>query len=128
MKKLLLLTLVLSGCVHVSKSVLVDRSDQPVPMEEVNVVFDNDDVPDACERVALLQAAASEDFTDQRELADKFKKEAGKLGANTVYVQESYASTRASTSLFESGADTEFDAEAFWCPAEATDVASTGGG
>lgn len=128
MKKLLLLTLVLSGCVHVSKSVLVDRSDQPVPMEEVSVVFDNADVPDACERVALLHAAASEDFTDQRELADKFKKEAGKLGANTVYVQESYASTRASTSLFASGSDTEFDAEAFWCPGQAAGVASADGG
>lgn len=116
MKKLLLLTMALSGCVHVSKSVIVDRSDQPVPMEEVNVVFDNDDVPDACERVAFMHANASEDFTDQRELADKFKKEAGKLGANTVYVQESYASSQASTSLFESGSDTEFDAEAFWCP------------
>lgn len=116
MKRLLLLSLALTGCIHVSKSVLVDRSDQPVPEENVQVLFGDEEVPEACERVALLQAAASEDFTDRQELAQKLKKEAGKLGANVVIVQEAYGRAGAGSSVFDSGSDTEFDAEAYWCP------------
>lgn len=117
MKKLLLLAVVLSGCVHVNKSVLVDRSDRPVPKEEVQVFFDRDDMPETCQRVAYLHAAASEDFTNETKLADKLKDEAGKLGANAVSVHEAYgAASRASTSLFDSGSDREFEAVAFWCP------------
>lgn len=125
MKKLLLLTLVLTGCVHVNRSVLVDRSDQPVPKEEVQVFFDRDAIPETCERVALLHASASEDFTNERKLADKFRGEAGKLGANAVNVREAYTARRASTSLFDSGSAREFDAVAYWCPDGTGEVAGT---
>ena len=119
MKRLLLLTLALAGCIHVNKSVLVDRSDQPVDPEDVQVFFDREAMPESCERVAYLHAAASEDFTNDTKLVNKFKTEAGKLGANAVKVQEAYAaSSRASSSLFDSGGDREFDAEAYWCPAD----------
>ena len=123
MKRLLLLTLALAGCIHVNKSVVVDRSDRPVPEDEVQVFFDRDEMPESCQRVAFLHAAASEDFTNERKLVAKFKEEAGKLGANAVKVQEAYgSSSRASSSLFDSGSDREFDAEAFWCP-DGTDLA-----
>lgn len=112
---LLLLVLMLSGCVHVSKSVLVDRSDQPVPREDVQVFFNRDQISETCERVAYLHASASEDFSSERKVVDKFKKEAGKLGANAVTVREAYGGSRASSSLFDSRSDREFDAEAFWC-------------
>ena len=116
MRKLLILTLVASGCVHMSKEVLVDRSSQPVPREDVRVVFDDDDVPESCERVAYLLAAASTELADQDDVLDKFRKEAGKLGANLVMVQQAYGSSRPSSSVFDSGGDTEFDGEAYWCP------------
>lgn len=115
MKRLLLLTLVLAGCVHVSKDVLVDRSGQPVPQENVQVFFRDDQVPEACERVAYLHASASEDFSNEGKVFDKFRKEAGKLGANAVSVREAYGGSRPSSSLFDSGSDREYDAEAFWC-------------
>jgi hypothetical protein len=119
MKRLLLFTLVLSGCVHVSKDVFVDRSDQPVPQEEVRVYFRGDPLPETCERVAYLHASASEDFSHEGKVVDKFKKEAGKLGANAVTVREAYGSSRSNPSVFDSLSDREFDAEAFWCSAGA---------
>ncbi len=128
MRKLILLTFVLSGCVHVNKSVLVDRSDQPVPKEEVQVFFDRDEMPATCERIAYLHASASEDFTNETKLVEKFQAEAGKLGANAVSVQEAYGSgSRASSSVFDSGSDREYDGVAFWCPDD-TDLANADGG
>lgn len=115
MKRLLLLAFVLSGCVHVSKDVLMDRSDQPVPRENVQVFLAGDEVPAACERVAYLHASASEDFSNEGKVLDKFRKEAGKLGANAVSVRQAYGGSRPSSSLFDSGSDREYDAEAFWC-------------
>lgn len=112
---LLILTIVLVGCVHMTKDVLVDRSDQPVPQEDVRFVADSDAVPDSCELVAYLYGAASEDFSSEQKVVDKFKKQAGKLGANLVTVQEAYGSSGPSSSVLDSGGDTEFDGEAYWC-------------
>ncbi len=117
MRMLLLFTLALSGCVHVNKDVVMDRSSQPVPQEQVKVYFLGDELPETCERVAYLYASASDELSDERKVVDKFKKEAGKLGANAVTVREVYGSTERNTSVFNSPSAKEFDAEAFWCSA-----------
>lgn len=115
LKRLLPLVLALSGCVSVNESVLVDRSSQPVPMDDVQVLTSSRQLPESCERVAYLDASASESFNDTDDVVAKLKKTAGKLGANVVTVQETYG-TRANSSMFDSHADREFEAEAFWCP------------
>ncbi|MEJ2502273.1 MAG: hypothetical protein P8177_02990 [Gemmatimonadota bacterium] len=120
MKRLLLVTLVLSGCVHVSKDVLVDRSDQPIPQESVEVYARSEQVPETCELLAYLHASASEDFSDEAEVVDEFREKAGKLGANAVTVRQSYGRTRPS-SVFDSPSAQEYEAEAFWCSEGAGD-------
>ena len=120
MKKLLpiVLLLVLSGCVHMSRSVLVDRSDQPVPSEDVAVFFPVDRMPETCERVAELHASASKELTSEEKVVGEFKKEAGKLGANAVRVRKAYSGfgSLGSSSIYDSQSAREFDGEAFWCP------------
>ncbi|MDX1675413.1 MAG: hypothetical protein R3314_11520 [Longimicrobiales bacterium] len=126
MRKLLILALAASGCVHMSRDVLVDRSSHPVPQEDVRVVFDDDDIPEGCERIAYLLASASTELADENDVMKKFRKEAGKLGANLVMVQQAYGSSRPSASVFDSGGDTEFDGEAYWCPDGEAGGSSTG--
>lgn len=118
MKSLLPLVLLLSGCVHMSRSVLLDRSSAPVPAEQVRVVSVADSIPHGCERVADLHASASKELSSDEKVIGKFKQEAGKLGANVVRVGEGYSSfhSLASSSIFDSQDAREFDGEAFWCP------------
>jgi len=46
-----------------------------------------DTIPDACERVALLHASGDEDLTDEGQMIDKLREEAGKLGANALHLR-----------------------------------------
>ncbi len=100
MRRALLLTLLLVGCVHVNKSVLMDRSAYPLPMMDVSVFLPGDWIPDSCERVAILHASG--DYTNESQMLDKLREEAGKLGANAVH--------------FQRISDGDADAFALWCP------------
>ena len=79
---------VLSGCVSVNKSVL-DASflDRPVPREEVRVFFADDELPPHV-RMAILNARGDSEFTNQAQMIDKLREEAGRLGANAVVLDE----------------------------------------
>ena len=88
MPRYLLLLVVFAGCVTVSKSVIMDRSNTAVPGEDVYVFLASDIVPDSCERVALLHASGAEDFT------------AGRVAAK----------------VFDTNADRDEAAVALWCP------------
>ena len=114
MYRLLLIPLLVSGCVHVSKNVVVDRSNQPVPQENVEVYSRSEQLPDGCELVAYLHASASDDFSDEAEVVEKFRKQAGELGANAVTVRKAYGAKTRSSSVFDSPSASEVDAEAFW--------------
>lgn len=118
MKKVLLLALVVSGCVHVNKDVVADRSDRPVPQESVQVFRFGDELPEECTRVAYLHVSASKDFSDRDKVVAKFRTEAGKLGANAVVVSEAFSATRRGSSFFSSPSAKEYDGEAFWCQAD----------
>jgi hypothetical protein len=119
MYRLLLVTLLISGCVHVSKNVVIDRSDQPILQDDVEVYSRAEQVPAECELVAYLHASASDDFSDEAEVVEKFRKQAGELGANAVMVRKAWANGSARpASVFASPSSNEFDAEAFWCSPE----------
>lgn len=78
----------LAGCVTVSKSVLSRAHiGEPVPQDDVQVYFADDTVP-AHERVAILSAEGDDSLTDQADMIDKLRKEAGKLGANAIILGE----------------------------------------
>jgi hypothetical protein len=82
------LTLLLSACVTVNKTVL-DRSFMaaPVAKEAVHIYLPGDEVPEHT-RIAILHAAGDVELTDESEMIDKLREEAGKLGANAIVMGE----------------------------------------
>ena len=82
------LPLLLSGCVTVNRSVLSqERIPYPVEMMQVTVYFADDTIP-THQRIAILNARGPEDFTDESDMIDKLREEAGKLGANAIILNE----------------------------------------
>ena len=87
MKKIAVAALLVStACIGVKRAVMVDRSDHPVPLEEVTVFLPDDEVPGDCERMALL-AAAGDMGRDFGDLLHELRREAGRLGANAIHIQ-----------------------------------------
>ena len=85
MRKTILLAIILAAaCVSVGKSVL-DTSFQvnPVAKEDVFVYVEGDNIPEHT-RVALLDAKGDTNLTDEGDLLNKLRDEAGKLGANAI--------------------------------------------
>lgn len=124
MKRALLFLLVLTSCVQVSKSVL-DHSfaSAPVPREGVNVLLASvgDEIPEACTRVAILHGSGPEEWTDEGDMINKLREEAGKVGANTLFIQNMVdpgTGERIVSAIFETEADRDPDAIALFCPAE----------
>ncbi|MFC1791055.1 hypothetical protein ACFL0I_01135, partial [Gemmatimonadota bacterium] len=68
----------------VNKSIL-DASFQasPVPAGEVKVFFATDTLPPHT-RIAILNASGDADFSNESQMIDKLREEAGKLGANAI--------------------------------------------
>lgn len=86
-EKIMIAALVVTtACIGVKRAVAVDLSDHPVPLEEVTVFLPDDEVPEDCERTAVLAAAGNlrRDFGD---LLHELRKEAGELGANAIHIQ-----------------------------------------
>lgn len=105
--------LAISGCVSVNKSVLMTGLD-PVPMNEVQVYFDGDEIPDHS-RVAILHAAGSDGWTNPSQMIDKLRKEAGKLGANAIVllgIKEPTAGERLVNAILGQSTDGERTGEA----------------
>ena len=108
-----------TACVTVSKSVLMDRSFAPVPLRDVYVFLPEDETPEDCERVALLSASGEVDWTDESEMIDKMREEAGKLGANAILIrsiEDPGTGERVVAALFDTEADRDGSAIALWCP------------
>jgi len=119
MKKSLLFLLLLTGCVQVSKTVLMDRSNAPVPKGDVYVFLANDIVPETCERVAILHASGDQDLTDEGGMLDKLRDEAGKLGANAIHVlsmEDAGTGERIVAAFLDTTADRDSESIALWCP------------
>jgi FlaG/FlaF family flagellin (archaellin) len=117
--RIMALCIVLAGCVTVSKSVLMDRSAYPIPQQQVQVLLEGDSIPSSCERVALMHASGDENLTDEGDIWDKLRSEAGKLGANVVAIQaieDPGTGERIAAAIFDTSADRDADAIALWCP------------
>jgi len=119
MRRFLLPIVVLAGCVTVSKSVLMDRSHSPVARDDVYVFIAGDTIPESCQRVALLHASGDEDLTEEGDMIDKLREEAGKLGANALHLrtmEDPGTGERVVAAVFGTSADRDADAVALWCP------------
>jgi hypothetical protein len=77
-----------AACVTVNKSVLNNtRMMRPVAKDQVQVFFSSDTIP-AHERIAILNGKGDEMLTNESQLIDKLREEAGKLGANAIILNE----------------------------------------
>lgn len=126
MPRLLAFALVagLAGCVTVNKTVLMDRSSNPVPASDVYVFLPEDEIPADCERVALFDAEGEQDLTSQADMLDKMREEAGKLGANAIQIQEvrdAGTGERIVGAVFDTPVERRGNAIALWCPSRAGD-------
>ena len=75
----------IAGCIPVSKSVLIHNL-PPVPMEEVNVFFQEDEVPEH-RRVGILSGKRENTYyTTRAQLLDELRTAAGDMGANAIIV------------------------------------------
>ena len=111
--------LLIAACVSVNKSVLsTSRVSYPVPKEQVQVYFAGDTVP-AHERIAILNGSGDDTMTNQGQLIDKLRQEAGKLGANAIILQEvKEASTgaRVAQAILGTSANRKGEALAIYVP------------
>ena len=81
-------SLALAACVSVNKSILAPNpTGRTFQMEEVYVYLGQDTVPEHT-RLAILNAHGDTDVTDESDLIDKLREEAGKLGANAIILDE----------------------------------------
>lgn len=121
---MVLAVLILASCVSVSRSVLTEEfATMPVPRAEVDVLMASvgDSLPNSCTRVAILHASGNQEFSDEGDVLEKLRDEAGKLGANTVFVQgmeDAGTGERFAGALFGTGVDRDSDAIAFRCPTD----------
>jgi hypothetical protein len=118
----LVVTAVLAACVTVSKTVLTEEYvGAPVPPGQVNVLMAlmGDTIPRECTRIAILHASGDEDVTDEGDFLEKLREEAGKLGANTLFVQtmeDPGTAERIASGVFGTSSDRDSDSLALHCP------------
>ena len=113
------MVLLASACVNVSHSVLLDRSAYPVPLMEVDIFLPDDDIPGDCERVALLFASGNQHFTDEGDLLNSLREEAGELGANAIDIQfmsEAGTVEVIAAAVLDAPVERDADGIALYCP------------
>lgn len=112
--------LFVSSCVNVPHYVLMDRSAHPVPTEEVYIFQPEDEIPEDCERVALLFARRNWHFTDGG-LRNSLREDAGDYGANAIHLRftsEENLAVLSSPPIPYRGMERNVDAVALHCPRE----------
>ena len=113
-----------TACVTVTSTVLRDRTASPVLEREVYIYLADDELPEDCERVAILHGSGTQDWTDETDMLNKLREEAGKLGANAVHMQsmeDAGTGERVVAALFGGVTDRDSDALALYCPSRADD-------
>jgi hypothetical protein len=109
--------LLLAACVSVNKSIL-DRSMMgvPVPRDEVYVYLPGDSLPEY-RRIAILNAKGDAEVTDESQMIDKLREEAGKLGANAIILgdtEEPGTGAKIAKALFNTSANRRTQAIAIY--------------
>lgn len=113
------LVLLLAACVSVNKSIL-DRSmmDSPVARDDVHVYLPGDTLPEY-RRIAILTAEGDVDTTDEGQMIDKLRQEAGKLGANAIILgdmDDPGTGARVAKALLGTSANRKTQAIAIYAP------------
>jgi hypothetical protein len=108
-----------SGCVMVNKSVLRDNPTGEVfAKEDVQVYFEDDTLPVHL-RVAILTGKGHDEWTNEGQMVDKLREEAGKLGANAIVlkgIKDPGAGTKFVSALFGTSSNRKGEALAIFVP------------
>ena len=114
-----LAVLALAACVGVNKSILAPNPTGVVfAKDAVQVFFSTDSIPTHT-RVAILNAKGSDDWTNEGEMIDKIRGEAGKLGANAVVLQkmeDPSTGSKVVSAIFGTSSDRKGQAIAIYVP------------
>ncbi|MBM4184588.1 MAG: hypothetical protein FJ207_10300 [Gemmatimonadetes bacterium] len=111
--------LALAACVSVNKSILAPNpTGRRFSTEQVYVYLANDSVPEHT-RLAILIARGDVDVTDESDMIDKLREEAGKLGANAIIlgeIDEPGTGARIAGAVFDIPTERETQAIAIYVP------------
>ena len=114
-----LAVLALAACIEVNKSILAPSpAGRRFAEHEVYVYFEDDPVPEHI-RIAILNARGDIDTTDESDMIDKLREEAGKLGANAIILgelEEPGTGERIAGAIFGTEVDRETQALAIYVP------------
>ena len=109
----------LTACVSVNKSILAPNpTGRRFATEDVYVYLQRDTVPDHT-RIAILNARGDVDVTNEGEMIDKLREEAGKLGANAIIlgeIDEPGTGARIAGAVFDIPTERETQAIAIYVP------------
>lgn len=78
----------LTGCVTANTTKLSANDYPPLDPNEVTIYLSEDDVPGDYEKVGIINLSGNYQFTNQEKMYEKARKEAAKIGANGVVVEE----------------------------------------
>lgn len=115
----LLGVLALGACVSVNKSILAPNpTGRRFSMEAVYVYLEDDTVPEHT-RLAILNARGDVDVTNEGDMIDELREEAGKLGANAIIlgdIDEPGTGARIAGAVFDIPTQRETQAIAIYVP------------
>ena len=111
--------LAVASCVTVNKSILAPNpTGRTFSLQQVYVYFEDEAVPEHT-RLAILNAKGDADDTDEAEMIDALRKEAGKLGANAIILgdlEEPGTGARIAGALLGTSTNRETQAIAIYVP------------
>lgn len=85
---MLIAPLALGACVSAHATLLGPRQSRaPVHEDEVRVFLPEDEVPESCERIAIINTSGDVDMTNEGQMIRAAKRRAGQLGANAIQVR-----------------------------------------
>ena len=79
----LLLTVILSSCAYTRVIPLKDKTYPPIPVEEVTIFVDEEDLPEEFEKVAIITTDYSSGYDKTK--WNSVKKKCASIGCNGVY-------------------------------------------
>jgi hypothetical protein len=112
----------LTGCVSAQATMLGSHRYAPVPSSEVHVYLSAAEVPEACERIALIHTQGDAETTNERQMIAAARRRAGKVGANAVQlenVRDPSTGTRIAAAVIGISAERKGEMLALRCDTEA---------
>lgn len=106
----LIAALMLSGCVTASTTMLDTQQRPATQPDDVRIYLEEDDVPRSFTKVAVIDLSGASGWTDQEQIYQKARKEAARVGANGVLLQqmeEAGTGEKLASALFGTGSDTD---------------------